>query len=103
MRRTARRTPGRSRAIRPALGRRPRGRPEARPPVVDPGPARGSLPDPSIGGSVPQLLEQGRLHGVGRDAARRRDQRPDLTSADVAPTAELDALEPAETRPGADG
>src|SRR5688500_10605420 len=49
-----------------------------------------------------QLLEQGRLERLGAYPTRRGDQRPYLAAANEPLAAELDALELAGSRPGAD-
>src|SRR6478672_8855002 len=61
--------------------------------------AAGSISRP---GSAAQVLEQDRLDVLEVDAPRRRHERPDLSSADEAPTTELDALQAAGARPAAD-
>src|SRR3954454_2464751 len=52
--------------------------------------------------SVPPVLEEPGLEGVGANAARPRDQRPDLAAPDESTPAELDALQAARPRPAAD-
>ena len=49
-----------------------------------------------------QVLEQPGLHVLGPHAPRGGEQRPDLATADVPSTAELDARQPARPRPRAD-